>query len=333
MTNLFKWLLPLALLMTTACTQAEPTQKVQAASDSVATAQVQAARDNTQSLIWQISKTGQPNSVLIGTVHIGKTNSQLPADFQTALQQSQQLVLETEAVAPEYLEKNPNIAMQLMATLMVEKSLNSTIGKKRIAPVQQVFVQSAMPEFAQLFAQPDAPISLAPWAIWFHLGYADTPAGYDFNHGIDMLLAKSAQAQNKPVLGLELLEPYQMLSQLPDDVAIRGIDSYLANRNKAIAMQAKLLRDYEQRNVADLWQASHGAAILEDIDPQDHAIIGKIVDEQILYQRNANWIPKLSLYLAQKPTLVAVGAAHLFGEKGVIALLRQQGYTVEPYKP
>ena len=33
--------------------------------------------------------------------------------------------------------------------------------------------------------------------------------------------------------------------------------------------------------------------------------------------------------MAQKPTLFAVGAGHLVGDKGVLNLLRQAGYTVE----
>ena len=34
--------------------------------------------------------------------------------------------------------------------------------------------------------------------------------------------------------------------------------------------------------------------------------------------------------LPQKPALVAVGSAHLFGEQGLILRLRQIGYKVEP---
>lgn len=34
--------------------------------------------------------------------------------------------------------------------------------------------------------------------------------------------------------------------------------------------------------------------------------------------------------MKEKPTIFAVGAGHLGGSGGVIALLRQQGYSVEP---
>ena len=52
----------------------------------------------------------------------------------------------------------------------------------------------------------------------------------------------------------------------------------------------------------------------------------------ILSNRNANWLTKMPDIMAQKPTLFAVGAGHLPGDKGVLNLLRQAGYKVEPVK-
>jgi uncharacterized protein YbaP (TraB family) len=52
----------------------------------------------------------------------------------------------------------------------------------------------------------------------------------------------------------------------------------------------------------------------------------------LLDNRNQNWIPKIEKVAKEKPTLFAVGAAHLPGENGVIALLRKKGYTVEAVK-
>ena len=52
--------------------------------------------------------------------------------------------------------------------------------------------------------------------------------------------------------------------------------------------------------------------------------------EVLLYNRNRNWVAKLKDLMPQKSLLVAVGAGHLPGEKGVINLLRKAGYTVTP---
>ncbi len=50
----------------------------------------------------------------------------------------------------------------------------------------------------------------------------------------------------------------------------------------------------------------------------------------LLYNRNAAWVKKLDDMLQANALVVAVGAGHLPGKKGVINLLRLAGYKVEP---
>ena len=52
----------------------------------------------------------------------------------------------------------------------------------------------------------------------------------------------------------------------------------------------------------------------------------------MIYNRNQAWAEKLPSIMKTAPTFVAVGALHLPGEKGVLNLLKKQGYTVEPVK-
>jgi uncharacterized protein YbaP (TraB family) len=46
--------------------------------------------------------------------------------------------------------------------------------------------------------------------------------------------------------------------------------------------------------------------------------------------RNKNWIPLMAEQMPENVTFFAVGAGHLGGEEGVIALLRKEGYVVVP---
>ena len=52
----------------------------------------------------------------------------------------------------------------------------------------------------------------------------------------------------------------------------------------------------------------------------------------LLYNRNRNWAEKLKILMNDKSLVVAVGAGHLPGEKGLINLLKKAGYKVEPVK-
>jgi uncharacterized protein YbaP (TraB family) len=53
-------------------------------------------------------------------------------------------------------------------------------------------------------------------------------------------------------------------------------------------------------------------------------------DDIMLNNRNRNWIPAMSKKMKKRKYFFAVGAGHLVGEKGVVALLRKSGFTVEP---
>jgi len=48
----------------------------------------------------------------------------------------------------------------------------------------------------------------------------------------------------------------------------------------------------------------------------------------LLDKRNRNWVVQLKQVMKKEPVFVAVGAGHLIGKAGLIALLRAEGYTV-----
>ena len=52
----------------------------------------------------------------------------------------------------------------------------------------------------------------------------------------------------------------------------------------------------------------------------------------LLDKRNINWVGQLKKIMKKESVVVAVGAGHLVGEKGLIELLRKEGYTVRPIK-
>lgn|GEM_PF-5566176 len=54
------------------------------------------------------------------------------------------------------------------------------------------------------------------------------------------------------------------------------------------------------------------------------------LDKVTLDDRNFLWLGKIPAIISQKSTLFVVGAAHLGGEKGLVNLLKQQGFTVRP---
>lgn len=65
------------------------------------------------------------------------------------------------------------------------------------------------------------------------------------------------------------------------------------------------------------------------------AKLDKVVEESlrfILADRNILWISKIEETIKNGSTLIAMGCNHLRGEKGVLQLLRDKGYTLEPVR-
>jgi uncharacterized protein YbaP (TraB family) len=90
---------------------------------------------------------------------------------------------------------------------------------------------------------------------------------------------------------------------------------------KSIRQFKQLSAAYKSRNTDKLVEIS--AEQMKD----DKAFAKRLLDD-----RNVMWVPKIEGLIRTKPTFIAVGAAHLGGEKGLIKLLRARGYDVRPIK-
>ena len=53
-------------------------------------------------------------------------------------------------------------------------------------------------------------------------------------------------------------------------------------------------------------------------------------NDMILFDRNKKWMEHIPKLISEQASRIAVGAAHLPGQDGLINLLRLQGFTVEP---
>ncbi len=49
-------------------------------------------------------------------------------------------------------------------------------------------------------------------------------------------------------------------------------------------------------------------------------------------KRNLEWLPKITKMINSKPSFIAVGVSHLEGEKGLLRLLKEKGYTLTPLR-
>ena len=274
--------------------------------------------------LWQVSKEGRPVSYLLGTIHIGKVNDTLPEPYLTALRQVNRLVVESnsnDTESPGY--QQDLAAMQSM--LYESNPLHKTIGDVRIILINRALRKGQEP------LQIDRSTHMQPWAVWMMLESMYSPKNYSYRYGIDNLLIQAAKKQNKPVVALERLEGMRYIESVPEEKVVRRLDKIIAHHNAILQEEADLVEQYQQQQAKQIWaDINNPNKQMRYISKQDRAYWEDFMFNRLLAERNQNWLGKLVVMLPEQPTLVAVGAAHLFGEQGLILRLRQIGYRVEP---
>jgi uncharacterized protein YbaP (TraB family) len=142
---------------------------------------------------------------------------------------------------------------------------------------------------------------------------------------MEKLVMDQAGKSNVDVKGLETFDyqlgifdkiPYKLQAQQ----LVKMIDD--ADSGKANDVdEIKILTDaYRKQELSKM----------DELTKEDPTIGG--FADILLYDRNANWVKKLQQLMPGNSLVIAVGAGHLPGKKGVLNLLREAGYKVEPVK-
>ncbi len=168
---------------------------------------------------------------------------------------------------------------------------------------------------------------MTPGAIGVQLSLANfikKEKDFDINNQFDTYFQKQAIAQGKNIGGFETIG-FQVKTLYQGKSIERQKEELMCQVDNAdfyYAMTEALIQAYYTQDLD---------AVKEVFETKMHNSCDPTPEEeaQLIYNRNANWLTKMPAVMAQKPTLFAVGAGHLVGDKGVLNLLRQAGYTVE----
>lgn len=141
---------------------------------------------------------------------------------------------------------------------------------------------------------------------------------------IDMFIQQKAIGQSKPVFGLEYYSfQVEMLTTLLDmplhEQYVKMIESF-GNKAEGEKIVKSLVDAYKSFNLASI----------NDV-LQSENDFGN-VESKVFDSRNENWAQKIPSIMAEKSTLFAVGVGHLIGDKGILNLLKKQGYKVKAVK-
>ena len=269
-----------------------------------------------KALVWQISGNGlKKSSYLYGTIHlIPKNEFIFPPAAREALDNVQRVTFEIDM--KEMTNFRTQMGLMTKAFMSGGKTLKDLLSADDYSFVKQKMNEKGLP--GGMFERMK-PMFLST------LFSTDEGGGVTANSSmtsVEMELYTMSRRRKLESAGLETAA-YQMaiFDSIPYDaqakMLVDGLRSADGNESSEDEL-SKMLKLYREQDIN---------AMQTMIGDADSGIGG--YEDILLKNRNRNWIPVMGRMMREKPCLFAVGAGHLGGESGVVALLRKAGYKVE----
>jgi Uncharacterized protein conserved in bacteria len=255
------------------------------------------------------AQNGNVRLYILGTFHIGQANVPLRQEITQALSRSSQLIMELsaeelsriESLLPSIFCRDACLRRQTSSTVFT-KIISSLPGKTVILERIPAWLISAM-----LVVNDASKLGLSP--EW----------------GTEEKLIKAWG--NRPTLGLETAEEQLgNMTSLDDSIQREMLEGYLMlPEEKRMALIQKLYQ---------IWQDGDTEALLgfyQEMNEGQNLSSDTVQksDEKLIYSRNKRFIERLQPFLTpDEPVFMAVGALHLGGDQGILALLRARGFKI-----
>jgi hypothetical protein len=280
-----------------------------------------AATENSGPLLWKIERAGRPTSYLFGTVHLTDERvTKLSPAVEQALSQSKTVALEVSDIS----EKATATVIAQSAPLVMftdGRRLDGLLSGTEYDTVKRIISRSGMPsDLAALFK---------PWIVTMIMSVSDCERT-SIQQGarvLDMKIAEVGKARGLQVVGLETIpEQLQALAAVPEPQQLDMLRASLKFADRTNDMMETLVQLYLERKISAALPFQ--IAIAKQVGIGNEAFAG--FQEKLLTERNIKMRTTAEPLLEQGGVFIAIGALHLPGKQGLVALLREAGYTVTP---
>ncbi len=268
-----------------------------------------------KALLWEISgKSLVTSSYLFGTIHlIPRSDFFFTETMEGAFAKTKQVAFEIDM---EEMSDLSNMFSMLGKMYMADgKKLRDLLSTEDYEKVKTHFSDMGLPfSFLERVKPMFLSVMTDPEALSMK-----TDAGDGGMLSYEMELTEKAQNQEKDILGLETMD-FQMslFDSIPYDkqaqILVKAIEAGDGDGSSQLDDMVKMYRSQDIQAMYAMMGADEGFGSF---------------DEVLLLRRNRSWIPIMEKLMDEKSTFFAVGAGHLGGPEGVIALLRKSGYTVQ----
>ena len=280
-------------------------------------------------ILYQITGNGLKHpSYLLGTYHLA------PASFADSIPGFNSAFNNVEQVCGELQMDNllDSVNMMKMQNAMMlpeGKTIQSLLTADEMNRLNALTKELMGVDFsnAMVAAQLGKFTPAALTTQFSVLMYMKEKPDFASTQGIDDYVQRLATEKGKKTIGLESI----------DDQMFVIFKSQTLERQKQLLMCMVDHKDYEMQLTRDLVSAYQAMDLnkiesLTDMKFNDQCDSTPEEEETLIYGRNKNWMKSIPSIISEHATLIAVGAAHLVGEEGLLSLLRQKGYEVKGVK-
>jgi uncharacterized protein YbaP (TraB family) len=260
-----------------------------------------------KSLLWEVSGNGlKTPSYVFGTIHLICKSDYLWTDaMKRCLANSNSVCFEMDLDDSQAMLGATNGLMDTTG-----KTLDSYFTEADYKRLKQ-FVKDSLGMDVGLFKQMK-PIALQSLIGMRVVGCLDATS-------YEETIMNIAHKQGKAIYGLETpMEQISVLETIPTDTMVKELMEEIDHYNNNRGEYRKMITAYHNQDL----QTLHNMIT-------QYGEIGGGMDA-FLDDRNVRWVPRMQPMMQKGSVFFAVGAGHLAGDKGVLALLRKAGYTVKP---
>jgi uncharacterized protein YbaP (TraB family) len=270
----------------------------------------QARADGEHHTFWSVK--GQTNTVyLFGSIHVLKSaDHELPPESLRAYASSPALVMELDLneAGPDKLMSEGLSGATLPEGQTLSSALGSEAYAKLVAHLKPLGLDPVMFEQMQ------------PWFVALTLEQLEIARlGFDAESGVEAQFTRRAQADRKPIIALETMdEQLGLFSHMSMDQQRRFLLYCLEDADDSAQEMDEIIRAWRRGDTVVLARLlGEGMEKFPDLY------------RVLTTDRNRKWLPRIETMLHDKQDyLVIVGALHLVGKDGVIAMLERDGYKV-----
>jgi uncharacterized protein YbaP (TraB family) len=142
---------------------------------------------------------------------------------------------------------------------------------------------------------------------------------------LDVVLARMAAQQGKPVHELEsVLEQADVFDGMAEADQLTLLRYAVENQQQVARTTGLLVKAWLGRDLAAMWRISQEGV---GAGPEIRRL-NEIFLQRVLVARNGRMAERMDARLKEGGAFVAIGALHLYGDGGVLALLQRRGWRI-----